>query len=288
MLSRPPRVAAIHDLSGFGRCSLTVILPTLSAMGIQVCPVPTAVLSTHLGGFGEVESRDLTDFISPCFEHYKKINLDFESVYTGFLATAEQIDHCLEFIEGYNDAFVVVDPVMGDHGKAYSTYTATMIRRIGELVSKADLITPNLTEACMLLKQNYQHEPLTRDTCKKMLLKLSEKGPKYVVITGVPMATGTTANIGYDRDNNSFWISSYQYVPVSFPGTGDIYASVLLGGFLSGDSLPIAMARATDFCEIAVKTTFGYGSDTRYGVMLEKVLHTLWDKDTAVQNYSIL
>lgn len=275
MKNRPARVAAIHDLSGFGRCSLSVILPTLSTMGVQVCPVPTAVLSTHTGGLGEVEFRDLTDFIVPCLEHYQRLGLEFECIYSGFLGSEEQIDHCLRFFSAYPDALAVVDPVMGDHGKAYRTYTETMRARLSELVQVADVITPNLTEACMLLKIPYINEALTRSQARSILAKLGELGPEYVVITGVELATGQMSNIGYDKKNNSYWAVTCDYVPVSYPGTGDIFASVLTGAFLTGDSLPLAMGRATYFVERCIKTTFSYSSDTRYGVMLEKELAVL-------------
>ena len=285
--NRPMRVAAIHDLSGFGRCSLSVILPVLSVMGVQVCPVPTAVLSSHTGGLGEVEFRDLTDFIQPTLEHYKRLNIDFECIYSGFLGSEAQIDHCLEFFSTYKNALAVVDPVMGDHGKAYRTYTKRMRERMSELVGVADLITPNLTEASMLLNDEYPTAPITRTQAKSMLVRLSELGPKYVVITGVSMATNEIANIGYDREHNSFWYVPCDYVPVSYPGTGDIYASVLTGSFLNGDSLPMAMDRATRFLEIAIKTTFTYAQDTRYGVMLEKSLPYLTQRDV-LNNYKIL
>lgn len=287
MFSRPKRVAAIHDLSGFGRCSLSVILPTLSAMGVQVCPVPTAVLSAHTGGLGEVEFRDLTDFTMPVLEHYKRLNLEFECVYSGFLGSEEQIDHCLSFFSTYEKALAVVDPVMGDHGTAYRTYTPTMRSRMTELVRVADIITPNLTEACMLLKIPYINEGLTRTQARSILVKLSDLGPDYIVITGAPMATGIIATIGYDKGNNSFWIVPCDYVPVSYPGTGDIFASVLTGGFLTGDSLPIAMGRATYFIERCIKTTFSYSSDTRHGVMLEKELAVLSDR-LNIKDFSLL
>lgn len=285
--NRPMRVAAIHDLSGFGRCSLSVILPVLSVMGVQVCPIPTAVLSSHTGGLGEVEFRDLTDFIQPTLEHYKRLNIDFECIYSGFLGSEAQIDHCLEFFSTYKNALAVVDPVMGDHGKAYRTYTKRMRERMSELVGVADMITPNLTEASMLLSDEYPTAPITRTQAKSMLVRLSELGPKYVVITGVSMATNEIANIGYDREHNSFWYVPCDYVPVSYPGTGDIYASVLTGSFLNGDSLPMAMDRATRFLEIAIKTTFTYAQDTRYGVMLEKSLPYLTQRDV-LNNYKIL
>ena len=286
MPDRPKRVAAIHDLSGFGRCSLSVILPTLSVMGVQVCPVPTTVFSTHTGGLGSVEQRDLSDFTLPCLEHYRRLGLEFECVYSGFLSSQEQIDHCLKFFSTYQDALAVVDPVMGDHGRPYRTITPQMRSRLGELVRVADIITPNLTEACMLLKIPYFNEGLSRAQAKSLLVRLSELGPNYVVITGAPMASGSIANIGYDRQNNSFWYIDCDYVP-SYPGTGDLFASVLTGGFLTGDSLPMAMGRAAYFVERCIKTTFSYSSDTRYGVMLEKELGVLIDRQN-IKDFSLL
>ena len=265
-------VAAIHDLSGFGRCSLSVILPSLSAMGVQVCAVPTAVLSSHTGGLGEVEFRDLTDYITPALEHYKRLGLEFDCVYSGFLGSEEQIDHCLAFFEASPNSFKVVDPVMGDHGKPYRTCTEAMRKRMAELVSKADLITPNMTEASMLLGETFPAQPITQGMAKSWLLRLCKLGPKLVLITGVQMADGAIANIGYDSERSAFWRVDCDYVPASYPGTGDIYASVIVGSLLTGDSLPIAMERATRFLELAIKTTFSYGTDTRYGVMLERNL----------------
>ena len=279
MLNRPPRVIAIHDLSGFGRCSLSVILPVLSAMGVQVCPVPTAVLSTHTGGFGEVELRDLTDYTLPALEHYRRLDLDFECVYSGFLSSAAQIDHCQAFFEEYNGALAVVDPVMGDHGRPYRTCTADIRKGMGRLVSLANVITPNLTEAFILLGEDYDHNPLTSSRAKSMLARLSERGPRMVVVTGVTLATGEYANIGYDRDHNAYWKASADYVPASYPGTGDIYASVLTGSFLMGDSLPMAMDRATRYVELTIKTTFGYSTDPREGVLLERTLEWLTHRE---------
>ncbi|TCL42641.1 pyridoxamine kinase [Harryflintia acetispora] len=287
MENRPGRVLAIHDLSGFGRCSLTVILPILSAMGVQVCPLPTAVLSTHTGNLGDVEMRDLTDFIAPALAHYERLGIDFECVYTGFLGGAGQIDSCLRALALYPKALAVVDPVMGDHGKAYRTMNADMIRRMGELVAGADVITPNLTEACMLLHEDYRFEPLTRTQAKSMLARLCELGPKYAVITGVQMADGKIANLGFDRERGSYWMVGCDYTPVSYPGTGDMFASVLVGGFLRGDSLPIAMARATGFLERTIKNTFSYSSDPRFGVMFERDIGLLESREVS-KSFSLL
>ena len=281
------RVAAIHDLSGVGRCSLTVIMPILSAMGGQACPIPTAILSTHTGGFGEVAFQDLTDYLPQALAHYQRLGLDFSCVYSGFLGSEAQIDHCLAFFQAYPDALAVVDPVMGDQGKSYRTVTAGMRRRMVELVGIADVITPNLTEACILLGESYSPMPLTRTQAKSILARLSEKGPGGIVVTGVSLAEGSMANIGYDRENNYYWCVPCDYVPVSYPGTGDIFASVFTSSLLTGDSLPIAMSRASRFVEIAIKTTFSYGGDTRLGVMLESAMPFLMQKEVP-QNFHLL
>lgn len=274
-----PRGLAIHDLSGFGRCSLTVILPVLSALGVQVCPLPTAVLSTHTGGFAEVAMRDLTDFLAESLSRYQELKLDFDCVYSGFLGSEDQIDICADCLSRYPGALKVVDPVMGDHGKPYRTYTAAMQRRMGELARHADLITPNLTEACMLLGQPYRFAPLGVQEAKTLLLQLADLGPSTVVLTGVQMESNRVTNLGYDRNSGSFWRAAFEHLPVNYPGTGDLYCSVLIGGLLKGDSLPIAMERAGRFVELAMKTTFSYHTDPRYGVMLETALPLLWERE---------
>lgn len=274
MYSRTAKVAAIHDLSGVGRCSLSVILPTMSAQGIQVCPVPTAILSAHTGGFGEVVLRDLTDYISPALEHYKRLDYKFDCIYSGFLASTEQIDHCLEFFKYYKDALKVVDPVMADNGKPYKTCSAELCSRMGELAAIADIITPNITEAAMLLGENPLQPDVAMQKIKSYLVRLSELGPKIVVITSV-FSDGKTYNVGYDRDHSKFWRIPYNLINAHYPGTGDVFASVLTGSILRGDSLPIAMNRATAFLERAIKTTYSYSTDSREGIMLESCLDFL-------------
>lgn len=287
MMNRPPRVAAIHGLAGFGRSSLAAVIPTISAMGVQVCPIPTAVLSTHTGGLGDVEYRDLSDYITPCVEHYKRLSLSFEGIYSGFLSNAAQAADVRKMIEAYPDALAVVDPVMGDHGKTYRTCTQELTDSMRELVSAADLITPNPTEAYILLHETYSCEPMTTQQLKSMLVRLAKLGPRYVVITGVELASGGCASVGYDSLQNAFWKAEYDYVPTSYPGTGDIFASVLTGSMVTGDSFPMAMDRATRFDEMVIKTTFSYGTDTRHGVMLEKSLSWLTQREV-LKGYSLL
>lgn len=279
MYNNSLKIAAIHDLSGVGRCSLSVILPTLSAQGIQVCPVPTAILSTHTGGFGEVVLRDLTDYILPALEHYKKLDYKFDCVYSGFLASMEQIDHCLEFFEHYKNALKVVDPVMADHGKPYKTCTPELCSRMKELVAIADIITPNVTEAAILLGENPMQADNTMQQIKSYLVRLSELGPEIVVITSV-LSDGKTYNVGYDRKHSKFWRIPYNMINANYPGTGDVFASVLTGSILRGDSLPIAMNRATAFLERAIKTTYSYSTDNRDGIMLENCLDFLISNPT--------
>ncbi len=265
-------VAAIHDMSGVGRCSLSVITPVLSVMGVQAVAIPTAVFSTHTGGFGDVVMTYLTNYIVDALEHYKKLKIYFDCIYTGFLGSKEQINHCLSYIDTYKDALVVVDPVMGDNGKTYKTYTKEMCDSMVELVKAADIITPNKTEMFMLLKKPFNPSPLTQQEAKSNLAKLSELGPRQVIVTGVELCDMTINNIGYDRDTHSFWRVICSYVPASYPGTGDIFASIVVASILDGDSLAIAMERATRFLELTIKTTYSYGTDTKQGVMLEKNL----------------
>lgn len=193
--------------------------------GIQVCPVPTAILSSHTGGFGEVVLRDLTDYIAPALEHYKRLSEDFDCIYSGFLASIGQIDHCLEFFASYPNALKVVDPVMGDHGKAYKTCTKELCSRMSELVAIADIITPNTTEAAMLLGEKPAEFGFSTQQIKSWLVRLSEKGLKIIVITSVDLAGGNKCNVGYDKQHSTFWKVPYTYVPVNYPGTGDVFSS---------------------------------------------------------------
>ena len=213
------KIAAIHDLSGLGRCSLSVILPCMSVMGLQVCPVPTAILSAHTGGFGEVEMRDLTDYIDPALAHYKRLGTKFDCVYSGFLASKEQVDHCLGFIKAYPDALKVVDPVMADNGKPYRTCGEELRRRMKDLAAAADIITPNVTEAAMLLGEDPSYMPRSRSDVKSMLARLSALGPGTVVITSV--YTGDESyNAGFDAAHNMYWCVPFAVSMRATPAQG--------------------------------------------------------------------
>jgi len=270
-----PRVAAIHDLSGFGRCALTVIIPVLSSMGVQVCPLPTAILSTHSGGFDDFTFHDFSDSMKAYADHWKSIGVTFDCIYSGFLGSANQIDIVAEFFEdfkGDEKQLIVVDPVMGDEGVLYKTYTDEMQKKMRLLVEKAHIITPNFTEACFLTNRPYTEEPLDETEIKHLLMDLSSMGPETVVITGVKLDKNRLANVSYNRIDDIYWRVIYHPVPVEYPGTGDVFTSVLIGSLLRGDNLPMAIDRATQFISYAVRITYGYRTPVREGIMLEKVL----------------
>jgi len=272
------KVAAIHDLSGFGRASLTAIIPVLSTMGVQVCPVPTAVLSTHTGGFENFTLVDLTDSMSDYINHWKEIELSFDCIYSGFLASVRQIEIVSNAIDIFSneDNFVVVDPVMGDDGVLYQTMDDEMVDSMRELIKKADIITPNFTEACYLLNEEYTFD-ISEEEIKLWLKKLSKMGPEIVVLTSVPNIEKSkkTSVIAYNRENDVFWKVSCTYIPASYPGTGDAFTSVVIGSILQGDSLPISLEKGVQFITNGIKASYGFDYPKREGILLERVLDTL-------------
>ena len=270
-----PRVAAIHDLSGFGRCSLSIVMPTLSAMGVQCCPLPTAYLSTHTGGFSGNTFLDLTDQMAPVTSHWKNEGVTFDAVYTGFMGSREQITLTADFIRTFKKEYtcIVIDPVMGDHGKPYRTYTAEMCAAMGELAALADVLTPNRTEAAILLGVPYDELTLTTtDDCRKWARALSLNGTRSVVLTGVSLADDTVGAVCYDRDRDEVSIVQAKKVNEQFHGTGDLFASVLTGALCRGNSLFDAALLASDFVSRVAARTAAQKYPRREGVDFEPLL----------------
>lgn len=281
MESLVKKVAAIHDLSGYGRASLTTIIPILSNMKVQVCPVPTAILSTHTGGFEGYSFIDLTDYMQEHINHWKKLELEFDCIYSGFLGSPKQIEIVADFIDffGKKAKFTVVDPVMGDNGKLYSTMGNEMVVGMRKLIKNADIITPNFTEVIYLLGKEYK-ENITLDEVKEYLKELANMGPKIVIVTSVPDEESNkldrkTSVVAYDRENDVFWRVSCRYIPASYPGTGDAYTSVVIGSLLQGDSLPIAIERGVQFITQCIMASYGFKYPKKEGVLLEKMLDVL-------------
>jgi pyridoxine kinase len=277
MFSPIKRIAAIHDLSGYGKVSLTAIIPILSSMGFQVCPLPTAVLSsnTEMPGFKLV---DLTDHMRDFIEHWKSLNLEFSAIYSGFLGSHRQIEIVKDFIKHFwhPQQLVVVDPVLGDDGHLYDSMTLDMVSEMKTLISQADIITPNLTEACALLDTRY-NEKMHESELKTLLKALSNSGPKIVIITNVHKSDKKkqTFVYAYNKSDGRTWKVQCDYVPAHYPGTGDAFTSVLTGCLMQGDSLPVALDRAVQFISTAVRATYGHTHDPRAGIFLERVLPNL-------------
>ena len=273
------KVAAIHDLSGYGRASLTAIIPTLSAMGVQVCPLPTAILSNHTGGFDTFSYVDLTDSMPDFISHWKDIGIDFDCIYSGFLGSHRQIDIVSGFIKDFkrDNTIVVVDPVMGDNGDFYASFNWDFVPYMKELISKADVITPNYTEAAFLLGKKECPAAISREELKGWCKELSSFGPETVVITSVPdqQFSDKTDVIAYNSRTSTCWKLSCHYIPASYPGTGDTFTSVMIGCLLQGESLPVALDRAVQFISQCIKASYGFDYPKRNGVLLERELGLL-------------
>ena len=265
-----PRVAAIHDLSGFGRCSLSVALPILSAMGAQCCPLPTAFLSTHTGGFQGFTFLDMTDEMMKAAAHWKTLDLQFDAIYSGFLGSARQIDVVEEFFYDFRQphTLTVVDPVMGDHGEVYKTYTPEMCAGMARLALMADVITPNLTEAALLLELPFGELPSPRETVER----LSLDGKRSVVLTGVAMSPGMTGAMCFDAKTGRTEAVQTDFVAHEFHGTGDVFASVLTGALVQGKKLTAAAMLAAKFVRACAERTAAENLPMREGVEFEPLL----------------
>lgn len=284
------RVAAIHDLSGFGGGSLSAVIPILSTMGIQVCSLPTAILSTHTGGFNDFHFRDLTSDMRPITAHWKQLGLTFAALYSGFLGSHEQISIVRDIIADFAtpSTLVVVDPVLGDDGQLYGTMDHSMVGGMRELIRHADIITPNVTEAALLLDKPANVHSLDTQTIKSWADTLSRTGPRYVIITSVPeLSRRGTSVVAYDNSTERFWKVACPYIPACYPGTGDIFASVITGSLLQGDSLPLSLDRAVQFVSLAIRATFGHNFPEREGVFLERVLTSL-NAPVSVSSYELI
>ena len=268
---RQKKVAAIHDISGFGKCSLTVVLPILSAAGIETSALPTAVLSTHTGGLGKCTYRDLTGDMRDFAAHWKSLDLSFDALYTGFLGSEEQVGIVLDIINDFRtgETLVMVDPAMADNGKLYAACTPQMAHGMKQLCRKADLIVPNLTEAAFLLGEEFYDGPYDRPYIESLLQRLSALGPRMVVLTGVWFSPGLLGAAGLDRDTGRVTYAFSPRVEGYYHGTGDIFASALLAGLLNDLRLRDAMQLAVDFTSGSIRRTREAGTDRRYGVNFE-------------------
>ncbi len=272
------KIAAIHDISCYGRAALATIIPVLSSMGNQVCPLPTAVLSTHTDGFGKPAIRDLSDFIYETKDHWKRLNLNFQCIYSGYLADPNQVKFVEKFIEEFKeeDTLVVIDPVMADNGKLYDGMSEKMIEEMRTLIKSADIITPNITEASFLLGKEYK-EDLNEEEIKEYLVGLGDLGPKISIITSVSSSRGNEYidTVLYDREEKMFYTYSHKRINAFYCGTGDAFASLLIGWILMGESTEKALEKSCNFIAEAIEYSEKFDYPPNEGILLESLLYKL-------------
>ena len=272
-MNKMKKVAAINDLSGSSRCSLTVAMPVISAMGIQCCVLPTAILSNHTG-YKSFYFEDFTDGMEQFATNWQKQNLKFDCIYSGFLGSDRQIETVERFIEKFADEStkILIDPVMGDDGKIYSTYTEKMCTEMKKLAAAADVITPNITEACVLSDTKYKSESADENDLRKMADKIAALGAKNIVITGI-IDGDRVSNYVY-RGGEGVFVSS-PLARMTYSGTGDLFASVLCGMITNGSDIISAVKTASDYTAMVTQKSCELGIVWEEGVCFELFLKEL-------------
>ncbi len=272
------KIALINDITGFGRCSTAVMAPIVSAMKIQAVAVPTAVLSAHTQ-FPEYFFDDYTSKMPAYIQTYKELGLVFDAIATGFLGSEEQVDIVIDFIQTFkkDQSFVLVDPVMGDYGKLYKTYTPAMCDKMKELVHYADILTPNLTELCTLLDQDYQEGKIGLGRIESMCAELAERGPRYIVVTGIPFNNKQILNFVYNR-GEEHQIVMVDRIGGDRSGTGDVISSIIAGKYLNGSGFYESVKTAADFASKCIKYCEENEIPNHWGLCFEMYLRDLMEE----------
>lgn len=283
-----PRLAMINDIAGFGRCSTTVSLPVISIMKVQVCPVPTSVLSNHLG-FPLCHFDDYTSHMRDYIKVWNELGLTFDGLYCGFLGNEEQIDIVREFVEMFRPPLFLLDPVMGDHGRAYSSITETHVQKMKELLPLADIITPNITEACLLTGTPWKDGEWTMQELSGLCEQFADICQRASVASGKATA-GTSANgasivitgirqgdslVNFLWDDGVYTTVSTPIAGASRPGTGDIFASILAADAVRNETLLTSVQKAANFVGLCIAGSEKVGTPVQEGVVFEKYLAAL-------------
>ncbi|MBQ6456611.1 MAG: pyridoxamine kinase [Mogibacterium sp.] len=271
------RVLTIQDISCLGKCSITIALPVISALGAETVILPTALLSTHTM-FNGFTVKDLSDQIEPITRHWLSEGVKFDAIYTGYLGTAEQIDMMKELFRtfGGDDTFIFVDPVMADNGKLYPGFDMAYARKNAELCAAADIIVPNITEASLMTDMEYREEKDHDEAyIREMLDRLAQLGARINVLTGVSLEPGKTGVMGFDKETGEYYIFQNDKVNVTFHGTGDLFASTCVGGMLQGRSWQDAMRLACRYTAHTIEVTMKDPKKPWYGVNFEETLPDL-------------
>lgn len=268
------RIVTIQDISCLGKCSLTVALPIISAMGTEAVILPTAVLSTHTM-FKGFTCKDLSDQVEPIAEHWEKEGFLFDAIYTGYLACGEQIDQMIDFFARFGkNCLKVVDPAMGDNGKLYPAFDMAFARKMATLCAKADIVMPNMTEACFMLGLPYTENP-SKEEVLDILKKLTALGAKKALLTGVGFDSAHLGVVGYDSEEDRYFEYFNESIPAKYHGTGDIFSSCVVGALMAEKNLEEASAIAADFTKEAIRITLEDKGANWYGVHFEQVIPML-------------
>lgn len=267
-----PRVAVIHDMCSVGKAAMTNILPVLSVMGIEVCPVPTMILSTHTGGFGRPVMYPLAEFMGQCGGHLKENGIIFDHIIVGYLGSIAMAEKVQEFLKLYPEAEVLLDPIMADHGSYYMNFDETYGKAIRKLLKWSSVITPNYTESCLLAEIPYD-SCCTEEKLRQICRRLAEAGAKQIVITSVPLPEAEMSLAVYEK--GELWISRKRPEGRAYPGTGDLFAAVLKGYMIKGGRLCASAEQAHDFVCRCIRTSDACGYPVREGVLLEPNLRYL-------------
>lgn len=280
---RQKKIAVIQDLAGIGRCSLTVALPIISAMKVQCCPVITSILSNHTG-FSHCYSDDYTDKMPEYIRHWKRLGVEFDGIYSGYLSSKKQLDIVMDFFQYFskNNPVIIIDPIMGDHGKLYQNFDEEMCQGMKQLVRQASFITPNLTEACKLANVPYK-EKWTREELFSLADRLHELGPKKIVITGIKqgrfISNLLSETMDKEQENNAVLVKKKlmrsRHVGVDRPGTGDIFTSILAAGAVQNHDLETDIKKAVRFIQKCLERSEQLNIPVQEGVCFEELLTTL-------------
>lgn len=265
-----PRIAAVHDLCGYGKCSLGVAIPVLSAGGNDVCPVPTGLFSNHTA-FPTWHMHDTTEMLDGYLQAWKDVDIDIDAVYSGFLGAPEQCDSIRQLWNDYPNALRLVDPAMADHGKVYPTYTPELCQAMAGLASGCDVLTPNLTEAAIILDEEWHGQNISEDEARRIIEALLEKGAKNVILKGIDRGDGSIRNY-VQGEQNEFAETRNELLPYMLHGTGDLYASCLLAAIMAGKTLLDAAQFASDFVAEAMVLTNEQPDFRNRGVSFEPLL----------------
>ncbi|MBP2652119.1 MAG: phosphomethylpyrimidine kinase [Firmicutes bacterium] len=271
---RQKRMAIINDITGFGRCSVAVALPIISAMKIQCCPMPTAILSAHTG-FSKFFLDDYTMRMREYMLNWEELGIEFDGICTGFLGSAKQIDIVIEFLEKFTSNYttIIVDPVMGDYGKLYSSYTQEMCHEMKRLLNYAHVLTPNLTEACRLLDIPYPNRVLTAQELEHIAQSLCAYGPRKIVITGLS-DENNMRNFVYEQ-GKPYRIISVPKIGEDRSGTGDVFVSIVAANLVNGIDFAVAVEKAANFISKTIAYTVKQNIPLQYGICFEEYLTDL-------------